>query len=113
MERGADPYEDDMPGQTAVKLNAGDVLFYNNNILHRGVYDSSKERMTLHGSMGIAGEDKARARNILQHGIGLWAAKCDFTSLPQTMSSQAQSMQNRLIQMGSGEDVGYSLQNEV
>lgn len=46
MERGADPYEDDMPGQLAVKLCPGDIVFYNNNLLHRGVYDSRTERMT-------------------------------------------------------------------
>ena len=45
-ERSADPYESHMPGQEVVKLDAGDILFYNNNILHRGVYDSRTERMT-------------------------------------------------------------------
>lgn len=111
MERSADPYEDDMPGQKVVKLGAGDLLFYNNNILHRGVYDSKTERMTLHGSMGIVGEDKARARNILQHGIGSWAAAADFSDLPGDMSQLATAMQKRLIDMGSGDDVGYSLAN--
>lgn len=46
MERGADPFEDDLPGQLVVKMYPGDILFYNNNILHRGVYDCSAERMT-------------------------------------------------------------------
>lgn len=70
MERNADPYEDDMPGQRIVKIGAGDIMFYNNNILHRGVYDPKAERMTLHGTMGVQGvESEARARNILQHGI--------------------------------------------
>lgn len=111
MERNADPYEDDMPGQKIVKLESGDLLFYNNNILHRGVYDSKTERMTLHGSMGIAGEDKARARNILQHGIGSWAARADFSGLPGEMAELAKEMQKRLIDMGSGEDVGYSMES--
>ena len=108
MERNADPYEDDMPGHKIVKMNPGDILFYNNNILHRGVYDSKMERMTLHGTMGIAGTDKARARNILQHGIGSWAAKADFSDLPSDMAQLAEGMQKRLIAMGSGEEVGYS-----
>jgi hypothetical protein len=73
MERSADPFEDEMPGQRVVRMGPGDVssgdipacskqaqltftcskiVFYNNNILHRGVYDSNSERMTLHGTMG-------------------------------------------------------------
>lgn len=108
MERNADPFEDDMPGQKIVKMSAGDVLFYNNNILHRGVYDSQAERMTLHGTMGISGADTARARNILQHGIGSWAASATFTDLPGDMAAVAVGMQNRLMAMGSGADLEYS-----
>ena len=108
MERNADPYEDDMPGQRIVKMGPGDIMFYNNNILHRGVYDASTERMTLHGTMGIAGTDPARARNILQHGIGSWAAKADFSDLPGDMAKLAEGMQQRLIAMGRGDVVEYS-----
>lgn len=111
MERNADPYEDDMPGQKIVKMGSGDILFYNNNILHRGVYDSTVERMTLHGTMGISGTDTARARNILQHGIGSWASKADFSDLSGGMRELAEGMQRRLIAMGSGDDVGYSQVN--
>lgn len=110
MERGADPFEDDMPGQMVVKLRPGDVAFYNNNILHRGLYDCQTERMTLHGSMGIAKSDPERARNILQHGIGSWAADADFNMLPSTMNQLAEAMKQRLISMGSG-DVGYTHQD--
>ena len=108
MERSADPFEDDMPGQKIVKMKAGDVIFYNNNILHRGVYDSKVERMTLHGSMGVTGADPARSRNILQHGIGEWAKDCDFSGLPSDMATLAEAMKQRLIDMGSGADVGFS-----
>lgn len=108
MERNADPYEDDMPGQKIVKMEPGDIVFYNNNILHRGVYDSKAERMTLHGTIGLTGADPARARNILQHGIGEWAGKCDFGDLPGDMAALATEMQRRLIGMGSGENVGFS-----
>jgi ectoine hydroxylase-related dioxygenase (phytanoyl-CoA dioxygenase family) len=111
MERNADPFEDDMPGQRIVKMGPGDIMFYNNNILHRGVYDSTVERMTLHGTMGIAGTDRARARNILQHGIGSWAGNADFSDLPGDMSKLAAEMQQRLMRMGSGDDVGYSQVN--
>ncbi|KAK5121951.1 hypothetical protein LTR85_004523 [Meristemomyces frigidus] len=109
MERTADPYEDDMPGQTVVKMAAGDLVFYNNNILHRGVYDSKTERMTLHGTIGLTAVDPARARNILQHGIREWAERCDFSDLPDSdMAVLAQGMQRRLIAMGTGGDVGFS-----
>ena len=108
MERGADPYEDDMPGQMAVKMYPGDIVFYNNNILHRGVYDSKNERMTLHGTMGLVGTDPARARNILQHGIGKWASHCDFSDLPPDMAKLADGMKQRLLAMGKGHDVGFS-----
>jgi ectoine hydroxylase-related dioxygenase (phytanoyl-CoA dioxygenase family) len=111
MERNADPYEDDMPGQKIVKMGPGDIMFYNNNILHRGVYDSTVERMTLHGTMGIVGTDTARARNILQHGIGTWASEADFSDLSGDMRELAEGMQKRLIAMGSGDDVGYSQVN--
>lgn len=68
-ERGAGPLEEGLLGEIKVKMNAGDVVFYNNNILHRGRYTANKERMTLHGSMGHVAGSKHRARNVLQHGI--------------------------------------------
>lgn len=110
MERSADPYEDDMPGQRVVKMGAGDIMFYNNNILHRGVYDPNMERMTLHGTMGMKGTEngESRARNILQHGIGSWAADADFSVLEGETRELAEGMQKRLMEMGKGENVGYS-----
>lgn len=108
MERTADPFEDDMPGQKVVKMRAGDILFYNNNILHRGIYDSKVDRMTLHGTMGVTGDDPARSRNVLQHGVGDWVHRCDFKGLQPDMAAMAEQMKQRLIAMGSGEDVGFS-----
>ncbi|KAF2787386.1 hypothetical protein K505DRAFT_379622 [Melanomma pulvis-pyrius CBS 109.77] len=72
LERAADPYEPHLPNQLTVRLKAGEVAFYDNNILHRGVYDSGKERMTLHGCIGSTRGDGKRARNVLQHGVGEW-----------------------------------------
>ncbi|EGS19825.1 uncharacterized protein CTHT_0043100 [Thermochaetoides thermophila DSM 1495] len=37
VERNADPYEPNLPGMEVVKLKAGDAVFYDSNILHRGV----------------------------------------------------------------------------
>lgn len=112
-ERRADPFEDNLPGQMVVKMNAGDIIFYNNNILHRGVYSSEAERMTLHGSMGIVGADPARARNVLQHGVGAWVDRCDFSKLQdqandQQLSTLAQDMRSRLVAMGSGQVLSFS-----
>jgi hypothetical protein len=108
-ERNADPFTKFMPEQKVVAMKAGDAVFYNNNILHRGVYDSKVERMTLHGSMGhIKGSDH-RARNVLQHGVGEWVDKVDFANLPENTKKRAEGMKERLVKMGrdSGE-VGYA-----
>ncbi|KAK3682423.1 hypothetical protein B0T22DRAFT_521689 [Podospora appendiculata] len=109
-ERAADPYAEAMPAQRRVALRAGDVAFYDNNILHRGVYDANKERMTLHGSVGHVDGSRERARNVLQHGVGEWVAECDFGGLEEGVRATAEGMRERLVRMGreSG-DVGFSL----
>jgi len=111
-ERGADPMADHLPGQVEVRMEAGDIVFYDNNILHRGVYDASKERMTLHGSIGHVRGQKLRARNVLQHGVGAWVGECDFGRLGGggPVGERAEGMRRRLVEMGrDGTDLGYSL----
>jgi len=115
-ERVTGPFEE-MEGQVVVRMKAGDVVFYNNNILHRGVYSSEKQRMTLHGSMGVVGEDKARARNVLQHGIGGWVGECDFSGLEGTVEDEkiaavAERMKQALMEMGRDSNVGFSQPDE-
>ncbi|KAF5666288.1 nicotinamide n-methyltransferase [Fusarium circinatum] len=111
-ERSADPFAKSLPDQLIVKLQPGDIVFYNNNILHRGAYTSSKERMTLHGSVGHVQGSTLRARNVLQHGIGNWVDKCAFESLPEEDRRRADGMRHRLLQLGSESgQVGYSLQD--
>lgn len=111
-ERAAGPFEESLPGQLTVQLEPGDIAFYNNNILHRGVYRSDRERMTLHGSVGHVQGSTLRARNVLQHGIGGWVAHCDFSVMQQEGDRRrAEGMRQRLVQMGSESgEVGYSLQ---
>ncbi|KAF4338293.1 nicotinamide n-methyltransferase [Fusarium beomiforme] len=110
-ERNADPFAKSLPDQLIVKLQPGDIVFYNNNILHRGAYSSSKERMTLHGSVGHVQGSTLRARNVLQHGIGSWVDKCAFESLLVQERQRADGMRQRLIHLGSQSgQVGYSLQ---
>ena len=95
-ERAADPFDAvpgrEMPGAVPVRLAAGDCVFYDNNILHRGVYagrdgppdagagagERFGERLTLHGSVGHIRAGTARARNVLQHGVGRWVGSCVF-----------------------------------
>jgi hypothetical protein len=109
IERNADPFEKNMPGQKVVHMKAGDVVFYNNNFLHRGAYNSKVERMTLHGSIGHTKGNNTRARNVLQHGIGNWVDKVDFNPLPPTLKTRAEAMRKNLNDMGrDNEDVGFA-----
>ena len=110
VERNAAPHEKGLPGEIRVRMKAGDVVFYNNNILHRGAYLSNVERMTLHGSMGHVGGSKLRARNVLQHGIGEWVGKIDLSGLEGEERKRAEGMRERLVKLGTESgDVGYSL----
>ncbi|KAL8358615.1 hypothetical protein RB601_009817 [Gaeumannomyces tritici] len=115
-ERAAGPYEVGLEGETRVRLGAGDVVFYDNNVLHRGVYDPARERATLHGSVGRAGAGlAARARNVLQHGVGEWVGRCGFEGLGAEGAPErqrAEAMRDRLVRLGRdcGGDVGFSLE---
>lgn len=111
VERDAGPFETGLPGEIRVQMKAGDVVFYNNNILHRGAYKSDVERMTLHGSIGHAGGSKLRARNVLQHGIGEWVQDIDLSGLGEEEKRRAEGMRKRLVKLGQDSgDVGYSLE---
>ncbi|EEA24428.1 hypothetical protein EYB25_004439 [Talaromyces marneffei] len=125
-ERNADPYEAYLPGQVMVKLEPGDAVFYDSNILHRGVYKPKPEggeetRLTLHGSVGlkektsavdgdiqVADRAKVRATAVLQHSVGMWIDRDDADL--SYISERAERMRGNLIAMGRGEDVGYSLE---
>ncbi|KAL5337738.1 hypothetical protein BJX70DRAFT_226016 [Aspergillus crustosus] len=118
-ERNADPFEGDLPGQVVVELKPGDAVFYDSNILHRGVYKAKEQggeetRLTLHGSVGIkevdggdTGDKKVRATAVLQHGVGAWVQRWDAAF---GIGERAERMRANLVAMGSGEGVGYSLQ---
>ena len=109
-ERAMDPYKDNAPGQKIVHLNAGDAVFYDNNIMHRGVYHAKVPRMTLHGSIGHVDGGGARARNVLQHGVKEWVKRCDFATLEtEGLRRRAEGMRGRLLEMGDAYgDVGFS-----
>lgn len=117
-ERAAGPYEVGLEGEVLVRMKAGDAVFYDSNILHRGVYKGvdwdggELGRMTLHGSVGLYGHSEERARNVLQHGVGDWVDREDavFDTLQGNCRSRAERMRARLVEMGRGEDLGYSLE---
>ncbi|PGH18223.1 hypothetical protein AJ79_00561 [Helicocarpus griseus UAMH5409] len=130
-EREADPYEDNVPGQLVVKLRPGDAVFYDSNIWHRGAYGAVDPavksddgvvkglRLTVHGSVGLAVNDgpagektNARSKVVLQHGVGFWVRREDaaFEGLEGEVKERAERMRKRLIEMGSGEGVGYALE---
>ncbi|KAI9373649.1 hypothetical protein BJX61DRAFT_370718 [Aspergillus egyptiacus] len=123
-ERNADPYESELPGQLVVELQPGDAVFYDSNILHRGVYRAKAEggeetRLTLHGSIGLKevggdggaaagdGDQKVRATAVLQHGVGAWVHREDAAFKD---GGRAEKMRANLVAMGTGEGVGFSLQ---
>ncbi|KAG9247332.1 hypothetical protein BJ878DRAFT_415088 [Calycina marina] len=109
QERNAGKYGK-VDGEIRVQQKAGDVVFYNNNILHRGAYRADSERMTLHGSMGHAGGSTLRARNVLQHGIGKWVNQIDLSGLEGMEKTRAEAMRERLVKMGAENgEVGFSL----
>ncbi|KAI9762632.1 MAG: hypothetical protein M4579_000250 [Chaenotheca gracillima] len=109
QERSAEPYENEMPAQLVVEMKEGDVVFYNNNILHRGVYTKDKERMTLHGSVGCVKGGPLRARNVLQHGVGEWVEDLKLEILQGEQKERAETMRQRLVQLGrDATGVGYS-----
>ncbi|RAH49794.1 phytanoyl-CoA dioxygenase family protein [Aspergillus brunneoviolaceus CBS 621.78] len=126
-ERAADPYAAELPGQVVVTLHPGDAVFYDSNILHRGVYRAKvagagveeEPRLTLHGSLGWKGsvdgggqgdEGKSaavRATAVLQHGVGAWVQREDAAF---GIGERPERMRANLVAMGSGEGVGFSLQ---
>ncbi|KAJ5654262.1 hypothetical protein N7490_001265 [Penicillium lividum] len=116
VERNAAPYEPSLPGQLVVQLQPGDAVFYDSNILHRGVYKGKLEggeetRLTLHGSLGVKGGDdekkKVRATAVLQHGVGAWVHRDDAAF---GIGERPEKMRANLVAMGTGEGIGYSLQ---
>ena len=111
-ERAAAPNAPHLPDMKVVELKAGSAVFYDHNILHRGVYAGGKKRATLHGAVGMLGTEQERARVILQHGVGDWIRRSDFSGLKQH-AARAEGMRKRLIAMDDareGKDVGFSLQ---
>lgn len=94
-------------GEVSVELHPGDVVFYNNNILHRAQYLSKELRLTLHGLYGHPTKGHLRAKGILQHGVSEWLPRF------QPKDPQLVLMRARLEKLATefkGVDLGYALE---
>lgn len=84
-------------------------MFYHNNILHRGEYQTTPVRQTLHACMG---HGSARAQNILQHDLSYFDTP-EFTSLCKSVEgNNAEKMRLKMVKMAAGRtasDVGFVL----
>jgi len=107
-----DPFTEELPDALKVTLNPGDVVFYDQNIIHRGVYEAGVPRLTLHGSVGDSNEGRSRARNVLQHGVGDWVSRCSFDCIEDgRLRKRAEEMKARLVGLGmTAFDTGYCLE---
>ncbi|KAJ5423507.1 Phytanoyl-CoA dioxygenase [Penicillium cf. griseofulvum] len=102
VEREADPYAAELPDQ----------LFIEGRV--RG---GPETRLTLHGSLGLKAsgdggdaeekKKKVRATAVLQHGVGAWVNRDDAAF---GLGERAERMRANLVEMGTGEGVGFSLQ---
>jgi hypothetical protein len=80
------PYSNEkMPGAICVKLHAGQTVFYNNNLLHRGDYSKESKRATIHASMGTIMGGVLRAKDIMQHGLEWMCEQRSIQTLPDRL----------------------------
>ncbi|KAM9904015.1 hypothetical protein OXX80_001646 [Metschnikowia pulcherrima] len=92
-------------GQIVVELHPGDIVFYDNNILHRAAYSSKDVRLTLHGSYGHRDHARSRARGVLQHGVASWLD--DFEPVNENMERMASGLK-AVVEEFKGQDLGYA-----
>ncbi|KAI5956398.1 hypothetical protein KGF54_000873 [Candida jiufengensis] len=93
--------------QIIVNLNPGDLVFYNNNILHRAAYKSKNKRLTIHGSYGNVRFGKSRAKGILQHGVAEWLP------ILKSQNENLKMLKSKLVDLANefeGIDLGYALE---
>ncbi|CAN3358254.1 hypothetical protein DICA3_F36796 [Diutina catenulata] len=93
-------------GQITVEMHPGDIVFYNNNILHRAQYFANQERITVHGSYGSVEHGKSRAKGVLQHGVAKWLPRLE------TDNANLKMLKEKLVDLANqfeGIDLGYAL----
>lgn len=115
-----------MPGGKVLHLDAGQVIFYDNQILHRGcepplsvrlfaalmrqnrTYDSSRKRATMHGSYQDSRESPSRGSGVLQHGTE-WMASDAFRQSLTDAPKESLDMLDRALAWGErARAVGFS-----
>ncbi len=75
--------QDPLPGQFPVTLEAGQGVYYDANLLHRGIYPKAMRRETLHCCMGaVAG---AAQRSHIYTGLAWMDHPAFRNSLPETL----------------------------
>lgn len=75
-----DGTSEEMPGSVRVRLEPGDAVFYDAQILHRATYVAKTKRRTLHGAHLDPRSSINRGGGIVQHfdRIGFYFAEADF-----------------------------------
>lgn len=101
-----DSRKDYITGQIFVELHPGDVVFYNNNILHRATYTSKNTRLTLHGLYGHREHGRNRAKGVLQHGVASWLPQ--FHPVNDRMQHLKHGLES-LVAEFEGKDLGFAL----
>ena len=106
-EKTVDPgrRKEHISGELVVDLHPGDIVFYNNNILHRAKYDSTQKRLTVHGSYGNVVHGKSRAKGVLQHGVAEWLSRLE------PKNEQLEMLKQKLVDLAKefdGVELGYA-----
>lgn len=105
-----DPFSEKMPGAICVHLDVGQTLFYDNAILHRGVYDKNAKRATLHASIGITSGGEHRARGLFEHELDWMREERFRNTLPKNLLTYLDNL-NALAEESKGivERLGYGM----
>lgn len=74
-----------LPGQRTLHLKAWQTVFYDQDLIHRGVYDHTKRRATLHFCIGKALGGHMRAWNVCRTGIEWMKDQRFIDALPENM----------------------------
>lgn len=84
---------DPMPGQLIVTLVTGQGVYYNANLLHRGVYAQNRRRETLHACMGTI--DSAPLRRDLY----TWLSWMRDPAMRETLPARLRPLYDNFIRM--------------
>lgn len=90
--------QEPMPGQFIVELQAGQGVYYNANLLHRGVYSKDRRRETIHACMGTV--EGAPMRGGLYKGLA-WMRQPEVRS---TLPDRLLPLYDNFMRMASQTD---------